>query len=81
MITEISELTTRPSAYDGKDVTVAGAVRATYHTPFPHFILEDNSGTVICRPANTLPSPGGHVEISGHFLIGIPENCELSVHS
>lgn len=81
---QISELNTNPTKHNNRRVTVAGTVRATYNQPFPHFLLEDETGTIICRAQQTLPTPTSHLQISGTFLtknadpsgLGIPHLTE-----
>jgi len=70
----IIDLTTNPTLHQNTEITIAGAVRVTYLQPFPHFVIEDDSGTLICRPHTSLPMPGAHIEITGIFAHATPEN-------
>jgi hypothetical protein len=47
--------------------------------PFPHFTLEDTTGTLICESMTELPGVGAHIEITGQFFVGIPENCSIQI--
>jgi hypothetical protein len=60
-------------------ITIAGVVRATYSKPFPYFVIEDDSGTLICRPHANPPLPGAHVEITGWFTLATPDNCTIQL--
>ena len=75
----ISELQTRPEADHNRLSTISGVVRANYNQPFPHFTLEDESATIICKPKDSLPKPGLHIEITGTLHTMIPENCTLEI--
>jgi len=75
----ISELLRHPIADDNTDTTVTGVVRANYNHPFPHFTIEDQSGTIICQPKNTLPKAGLHIEITGILQTITPENCTMAI--
>jgi hypothetical protein len=75
----IAELNDNQADRHNTEITVTGAVRATYANPFPHFLLEDNSGTLICRPNGNLPDLGGHLEITGRFVIETPEKCTVQI--
>lgn len=75
----IAELNTDQTSRHNTKITVAGVVRVTYPKPFPYFLLEDQSGTLICRPKDNLPSPGAHIEISGEFVLETPERCTVEI--
>ena len=75
----ISELQPRPEADDNRLSTISGVVRANYNQPFPHFTLEDESGTIICKPKDSLPKSGIHIEITGTLHKITPENCTLAI--
>jgi hypothetical protein len=77
----IAELDQNQKDHHNTEITVAGVVRVTYPKPFPYFLLEDQSGTLICRPNGSLPLPGAHVEITGQFLLETPENCTVEIAS
>ena len=75
----ITELNRNQQAHHGTELTVAGVVRATYTTPFTYFLIEDQSGTLICRPNGCLPSPKQHLQINGRFVLETPENCTVEL--
>lgn len=75
----IAELNHNQASHHNTEITVAGVVRVTYPKPFPYFLLEDESGTLICRPNGNLPWPGTHVEITGRFVLETPENCTVEI--
>jgi hypothetical protein len=75
----IVELNHNQKDHHNKCITVAGVVRATYTSPFPYFLLEDESGTLICRPKGPLPSSKAHLEITGQFVLDTPENCTVEL--
>jgi hypothetical protein len=78
-IMRIAELNQNQKDHHNTEITVAGVVRVTYPKPFPYLLLEDESGTLICRPSGNLPSPGAHVEITGQFVLETPENCTVEI--
>jgi len=73
----IIDINTNPTLHENTEITIAGAVRVTYSNPFPYFVIEDDSGTLICRPKGSLPWPGAHIEITGSFASTTPENCTI----
>jgi hypothetical protein len=75
----IIDLNTNPILHESTQITIAGAVRVTYLNPFPHFIIEDDSGTLMCRPNASLPLTGAHIEITGSFAFTTPENCTIQL--
>jgi hypothetical protein len=75
----IAELNRNQTARHNTEITVSGAVRATYSNPFPYFLLEDTSGTLICRPNGNLPGLGGHLEITGQFVLETPDKCTVEI--
>ena len=75
----ISELQPHRETDDNRSSTINGVVRANYNQPFPHFTLEDESGTIICKPKHSLPKPGSHIEITGTLHTITPENCTLPI--
>ncbi len=76
---QIAHLNHNQKDYQNKSIMVAGVVRATYTTPFPYFLIEDESGTLICRPKGPLPSVREHLTITGHFLLETPANCTVEL--
>ena len=78
MTTPITNITARPTLFHGRQVTIAGVCRTRSEKPFPHFTIEDKTGTMICTSAD-LPGIGAHVEITGNFLADIPEHCSFPV--
>jgi|GEM_PF-1728542 len=79
MNTLIATINASPVVYHGKSLTVQGVVRTICEAPFPHFTLEDKTGTLICQSMTELPGVGAHVQISGKFFVGIPENCTFQI--
>ena len=75
----IIELDQNQKTHQDTQIIVAGVVRATYTKPFSYFLIEDASGTLICRPISSLPLPGAHIEITGHFVLETPENCTVQL--
>lgn len=75
----IAELNHNQANHHNTEITVAGVVRVTYPKPFPYFLLEDESGTLICRPKGSLPCRGARVEITGTFVLATPENCSVEL--
>lgn len=75
----ISELLRHPTSDDNTHTTVTGVVRANYNDPFPHFTIQDQSGTIICQPKNTLPKAGIHIKITGILRTITPENCTMEI--
>jgi hypothetical protein len=75
----IAELNTNQASRHNTEITVAGVVRVTYPKPFPYFLLEDESGTLICRPNGSLPCRDAHVEITGTFVLATPQNCTVEI--
>ena len=75
----IAQLNHNQKDYQHKSITVAGAVRATYAKPFPYFLIEDESGTLLCRPNGRLPSVKEHLSITGEFVLTTPDNCTVEL--
>ena len=75
----IAQLNHNQKDYHQQSITVAGAVRATYAKPFPYFLIEDESGTLVCRPNGPLPSVREHLKITGEFVLATPENCTVEL--
>ena len=75
----IAQLNHNQKEHQDKSITVAGAVRATYAKPFPYFLIEDESGTLICRPKGPLPSVKDHLKITGEFVLATPEHCTVEL--
>jgi len=75
----IAELNHNQGSRHNTEITIAGVVRITYPKPFPYFLLEDKSGTLICRPHGNLPRHGAHLEIIGTFVLETPENCTVEI--
>lgn len=76
---QIALLNHNQKDHQNKSIIVAGVVRATYPTPFPYFLIEDESGTLICRPNGPLPSVRDHLKITGHFVLETPESCTVEL--
>ena len=76
---QIAELNHHQKDHNNNEISLTGVVRVTYKTPFPHFLLEDHSATLICRPNKGLPGRGAHVEITGRFVLETPENCTVEL--
>ena len=74
----ISELLQQPNS-DDNTFTITGVVRAIYNHPFPHFTIEDRSGTIISKPKDSLPKPGIHITLTGIIRTITPENCTLAI--
>ena len=75
----IAQLNHNQQDYQQKSITVAGVVRATYAEPFPYFLIEDESGTLVCRPNGPLPSVKEHLKITGDFVLATPDNCTVEL--
>jgi hypothetical protein len=78
-IMRIVELNRSQKDHENKSITVTGVVRATYASPFPYFLIEDDSGTLICRPKGPLPSIKQHLKITGPFVLETPANCTVEL--
>lgn len=50
----IDELNRNQKDHQNKRITVTGVVRATYASPFSHFLLQDESATLIIRPKRSI---------------------------
>jgi hypothetical protein len=73
MITDISKINSCPVAFHNRSVTIEGVCRTIHTAPFPHFLIEDKTGAVICIPKNNeLPHVGHHIEIEGTFSLDTP---------
>lgn len=79
MNTTIENLNARPVVHHRKPRTINGVVRAAYQSPFPHFLIEDSTGSLLCQSMNALPTVGAHIEVSGEFFVGVPENCSVQM--
>lgn len=79
MVTHIIKIISSPVVHHDKSLTVQGVVRTTCQAPFPHFTVEDTTGTIICQSMGELPGIGAHVQIDGRFFVGIPENCSMQI--
>ena len=80
MITAISKIISSPVVFHNRSVTVQGVCRTTHSTPFPHFLLQDETGVLICTPLNgELPKPGQHFEVEGTFSVDTPANSQIEV--
>ncbi len=75
----IVELNRNQKDHQNKRITVAGIVRATYASPFSHFLLQDESATLIIRPKGPLPSIKQHLKITGRFVLKTPANCTVEL--
>ena len=76
---QIIELDKNQKTHQNTAIAVAGVVRATYTKPFPYFLIEDASGTLICQPNGNLPLSGAHIEVTGQFVVETPENCTVQL--
>ena len=76
---QIAELNHNQKDHHNKEISLTGVVRAAYKTPFPHFLLEDHSASLICCPNGSLPGRGAHLEITGRFVLETPENCTVEL--
>ena len=79
MNTSIENLNARPVVHHRKPRTINGVVRAAYKSPFPHFLIEDSTGSLVCQSMNGLPTVGSHIEVSGEFFVGVPEKCSVQM--
>ena len=79
MTITISKIIASPILYHEKPVTVQGVVRTICANPFPHFTLEDSTGTLICESMTDLPKVGSHMQINGTFAVEIPRNCTVQM--
>ena len=75
----IVELNRNQKDHQNKRITVTGVVRATYASPFSHFLLQDESATLIIRPKGPLPSIKQHLKITGSFVLETPVNCTVEL--
>lgn len=75
----IVELNRNQKDHQNNRITVTGIVRATYASPFSHFLLEDESATLIIRPKGPLPSIKQHLKITGRFVLKTPANCTVEL--
>jgi hypothetical protein len=75
----IIELDQDQKAHQNTEIAVAGVVRATYTKPFPYFLIEDASATLICQPNGSLPWPGAHIAVTGEFVVETPEHCTVQL--
>jgi hypothetical protein len=76
---QIIELDQNQKTHHNTEIAVAGVVRATYTKPFPYFLIENASGTLMCQPNGSLPWPGAHIEVSGQFVVETPNNCTVQL--
>lgn len=79
MNTTIENLNARPVVHHRKPRTINGVVRTVFQSPFPHFLIEDSTGSLVCQSLNGLPKVGAHIEVSGEFFVGVPENCSVQM--
>jgi len=75
----ISEIIARPVVFHNRSVSVEGVCRSTCAEPFPHFTVEDKTGTLICATDDELPIVGQHIEVTGDFLVDVPAACSFQV--
>jgi hypothetical protein len=75
----IADIIARPVAFNNRSLTIEGVCRTACENPFPHFTVEDKTGTIICKSSNGLPGIGAHIEVTGHFVIDVPINCTVAV--
>ena len=75
----IVELNYNQKGHNNTKIVVSGVVRATYSAPFPYFLIEDESGTLICRPKGPLPALKTHLKITGQFVLHTPEKCTVEL--
>lgn len=79
MTTSIEQVILRPAAFTDRQITIEGVCRTTCENPFPHFTVEDKTGTIICQSMNGLPGIGAHIEVTGNFVVDVPAACSFSV--
>jgi hypothetical protein len=79
MTNTIAKINASPVIHHNKSLNVQGVVRAAFDAPFPHFLLEDKTGTLLCKSMNGLPGIGAHIEVAGEFFVGKPENCSIQM--
>jgi len=79
MITPISEINSQPTVFHNRRLTIEGVCRTTCEKPFPHFTVEDKTGTIICETMNGLPGVGAHIEVRGNFIVDVPANCTFTI--
>jgi hypothetical protein len=75
----ISEIIARPVVFHNRSVTVEGVCRTACATPFPHFTVEDKTGTLICATDSELPTVGQHIQVVGDFMVDVPTKCSFQV--
>ena len=75
----ISEIIARPVVFHNRSVTVEGVCRTTCLAPFPHFTVEDRTGTLICATNAELPIVGQHIEVAGDFMVDVPTACTFQI--
>ena len=79
MITAIGQIISRPVVFHNRELTIEGVCRTSCERPFPHFTVEDKTGTIICKSMNGMPAIGAHIEVTGEFTVDVPTNCSISV--
>jgi len=79
MITHISEIIADPVSFQNCQLTVEGVCRTACSKPFPHFTVEDKTGTLICATDDLLPGIGEHIEVAGDFIVDVPAACSFEI--
>jgi len=79
MTRQIKEVIASPILFHQKSLTLQGVVRTICANPFPHFTLEDRTGTIICQSMTDLPKVGSHMQINGTFAVEVPESCTVQM--
>lgn len=79
MTTQIANINARPVVHSNRELTIEGVCRTICANPFPHFTIEDRTGTLIVQSMNGLPKVGTHLEVTGECVINIPAKCTFAV--
>lgn len=77
--TPIDQIINRPVVFHNRQLTISGVCRTTCERPFPHFTIEDKTGTIICETTIEMPDIGAHIEVTGKFTVDLAPNCTFSV--
>jgi hypothetical protein len=75
----IADVIARPAVFNNRSLTIEGVCRTACERPFPHFTVEDKTGTMLCKSSDGLPGIGAHIEVTGDFVIDVPTNCTVAV--
>src|ERR1041384_6111324 len=76
---QISKIITNPVVFHNRSLTIEGVCRTACAIPFPHFTIEDKTGTLICATENELPRIGQHIEVTGEVVIDTPPTRSFQV--